>query len=413
MADQTNIIDNQVNVVDKATGPLSKIASAVGRVDSIIGKLGSAAMGLGGIGGMLKITEAIGAVNNTYKAVGRIKTITGVTAEEAHSLLDAFELGGVEDAESIITKMTKKAQTLEGGMGGGVKQVERMKYMYQKLGIAIDAGPKETLLGMATAAQKGQINFTQMSRMLGVSGQQAVSMWGLMQKGPETIRKDIDASLKGSDLITEAALKQHKEWGRSKRELADSFEGIVGTVYKKLLPGLTKMVQAVKEGIDKWQPAAERFANYLTEHMDKIIAGAKVLLKMLAAQKMLSFAGLGGVAGVIKRVGGYALGSSKAGGAASAAAGIAGKLGGMGGIFSAISSLGPTLLRFSVVGVIVAGIVKLFASIWEKSEKVREVFTRIWNTISAAAGGCQRPLARLGCAQFRHGRHRQHPRSCD
>jgi hypothetical protein len=398
----SQIIEQEFRVIDKASKPLEKMASSVGKVDGLISKMGSAVLGLGGLGGILKINEAVGQVNETYKAVGRIKSLTGATAEEAHSLLDAFELAGVENAETIIAKMTKKAQMLEGGLGGGAKQVEHMTGMYRKLGIAIDAGPKETLLGMATAAQKGQVNFAQMSRMLGVSGQQAASMWEMLQRGPEAIKNDIDESLKGSDLITEGALKQHKAWGRAKREMADTFEGVVGTVYKSLLPGLTKMVTMVKEGIAKWEAPAKRFADYLSKHMDKIFWTVKAFLKVLAAQKVMGFLGMGGIGATASRLVGFAMqkgGRGVGGGLAALVPGLgpivsifrgASKFAGAsGGFMNVLGGLGkflPMLGKLSIIGVIIAAVVKAFSEIWSRSQAVRDAFGKIWTTIKNVVG---------------------------
>lgn len=362
MADVLEIVETQFVAVDKSTAMLNKMAGAAGKLDNVLNRVTTGLMIAGGLGGILGVTSAIHGVEETYRIVGRLKAVTGDTAENTHAMLDAFELAGVEGmtAERIITSMARKAGDVEDQMAGGAERARETAKFYKRLGIDMKAGPQEALLKMAEHSK--DIQLIDLQKQFGVGKAQASQLLKMLQTGPEQIKKDMEATRNSGDLITEGALRNFEQMQRSKRELADAWQGLVGTVYKGLVPAFTKLIRGITAQLEKWEPLAERFGAVLADNMDKVVAGVKFVAKTLAVHKGLQLVGMGGIGKVATKI---AAGES------------------IGSLVAPIAKILGSFGRFVALGGVVLLIVKFVEAIIRNWDKLKGPVGRVLSAVQA------------------------------
>ena len=369
---------------DKATPALRGIAGwatkAAGSVGRMLDKLSMVA----GIGGVFAVGHAISDIDQTYKAVGRVRAVTGLAAENAYGMLQAFKLSGIEvtAGERIITRMARKTETVEEGMGGGAK---RISALYRHLGIDIKAGPEQQMLQMAKAAQANKLGVADLGRAWGVPVGQAADMIKMLRKGPEHMKEIMDAAKKSGGVIDAAALTQYETMQAAKRKLSEGWENLVGTLYKAVIPAFTRIMEVVSAAFERWEPTIKKVADYLTDHMETIVALAGKFAKLMVIHKTLGLVGLGGVGGAAQKaasIGGKAIGWATKGMLGGEGAGP------LGVIFALVKSLGKLTFLGVIVAVLV-GIVKYVKDHWAECgaglmsalKKIGGAFAHLWHSL--------------------------------
>lgn len=356
----------------------------------------------GGIAGLFTIGHTISNINQTYQAVARVRAVTGMTAQNVHAMMDSFELAGIDSmvAERMITQMSRKSQNLEQGMAGATQQAEKLNEYYKKLGVNMKAGPSKVLEQMADAAQKGKLAVGDLITKFGVPMRQAGQMMRMLKRGSESIKGTMASTLSSHDIIDEQALSNFEDMQQTMRNLKDNWEELVGSVYKNLIPGITKVMGMVSDAINSWTPHIAKFATFFEHHMTTIVKLAKTYAMYMMANKVLGMVGVsGGVRGVI---GGIAkVGGAVGGGVGKVAGGaLEAIFGGRGGFFGMIvkffSRFGISAGRLLAIGGAFAAIIGAvyliikntsgatdrlkagFAKVWESIQRVRAAFEIIF-----------------------------------
>lgn len=296
-----------------AVGPLNRINSAVGRVTQGFGGLKTLALTAGGISGLFALGESISQTNALYETITRIRAVTGATAENTHAMLDAFELSGVEmaDGESILVRLAAKTEMLSGTVSATGKQSDELGSRFRRLGVEMTKGPHRALIDMATAAKKGSLGISDLTKTFGIGRGSAAQMLTMLRAGPVEFQKLIDSSLEGADLIDEKTLASFAAMQQARRNLADSWGAIVGVLYKSLLPGMTDLFNRMSARMNDLIPLAQKFGSILSTHMTTIVSSAEMLVKILGANKVLNLLTGKGIGGIAKM--GWGVLASKAG----------------------------------------------------------------------------------------------------
>lgn len=369
---------------DKATPALRGISGwatkAAGSVGRMLDKLSLVA----GIGGVFAIGHAISDIDQTYKAVSRVRAVTGLAAENAYGMLQAFKLSGIEvtAGERIITRMARKTESIEEGAGGGAK---RLAALYRHLGVDIKAGPEQQLLQMAKAAQANKLHVVDLGRAWGVPVGQLGALEKMLKKGPEHMKAIMDAAKKSGGVIDAAALTQYDAMQEAKLKLSEGWENLVGTLYKAVIPAFTKIMEVVSAAFERWEPTIKKVADYLTTHMDTIVKWAERFAKLMVIHKVAGMVGLGGVGGIAQKavgIGGKALGWATKGAMGAEGAGP------LGIIWSIVKSIGKLTILAVIVTTIV-GIVTYVKSHWAEFgkgimsvlKKVGGAFAHLWHSL--------------------------------
>lgn len=384
-------VETELVVHDSASVPLRTITGAAEKLMHSVKHLTGLLAGVGGLAGAFEIHEAVNGINETFRAINRVRTMTGLAANTAHGLKEAFDQSGIEagETERIIMSLTRKTQTMDD-VGGASLAAYNAKM--KKLGINIKEDVVGQLEAMSIAAQKGKIDIGDLGKLFGVRGEGAVKMLEMLEKGPENIKAIVEETAKNG--ITAIDMGNFNRMQAAKRALGSAFGDMIQAVYKHLLPGVTAVVNQVREAITAWTPKVESFGLLLRNHMHEAIHLAKIFVQIMAAKSAMGYLGLtpkgiiSGAAGMfVGGVGGAAAGGSKALGG-----GLLGILGGAGG------GLLQLLLNFgklSVIGVVIAaaiGAFKLLSSNFHgwgdrlsaTFAKLRELFEQLMEQLKPA-----------------------------
>lgn len=380
---------------EAAIAKLRGIASAGERVAKMFGGIAQWGSAIGGLAGAWKVAETIQETDRLYQAVARVKAITGVSAESAHTMFDWFELSGIkmESAENIMTSLARLSGKLGDGFAGTAEQVQTAQRLMTRLGISIKAGPQQRLLEMATAAQKGRLQINDLIRGFNVSRGDASQMMAMLRQGPERLRELAKDTLNSSDLINEGALQSHQRMVQARRELGDAWGGLVGTLYKALLPAVTTILNNIKRGFEEVSPVVEAIGSGLAKHMTTVVTLTKTYLGLLAGSKVANmFSGESGQKGIIdrlKQIGGLgfdALTPARYGRKFSPGGGMRelftiGGRGSFDGASLLVRALSNPIARLGVLGVAVGGVVAAFTFLKNNTMGIRDSLVRTFGSI--------------------------------
>jgi hypothetical protein len=291
----------------RVSAQVSGIGKAVGGLKSLLGGVGGAV----GLAGIFGVAATIKGVGDLYGRVSRLKTVTGVAAAEAHGLIDAFEMTGADSvvADQTIQRLAVLAQRARGGSDEATKLRQRLGH----IGVDLKHGLTNSLLSMSAAVKSGRLGVSEMARTFKVPMAQAAQLMGTLRKGPEHLRAIMRDTAAGADVVDEAALESFQRMKKGKFELLDAWDGLVATLYKQLLPGITAMIHGLKSGLDAAQPVVEGIGRFLASHMDLVVASAKAYLGYLvAARAVAATTGGGSLGGLLKGQLGGVLGFRRA-----------------------------------------------------------------------------------------------------
>jgi hypothetical protein len=306
------VSDDKVRVVhehvldDKVSAGLERMA-AIGEKVREIGR--EAARGfsvLGGLAGAFAIGETVREVGQLYDAVGRVKSVTGESAENSYAMLQTFEKFGVsvEDGERALTRMTIRGQRLETQMMGALGHANELSSTFQRLGINLKRGPIDAVEKLAAAAQKGKLSSEDIIQTFHVMPQQAGAMMSMLKEGPEAIKKSIEEAAKSAAVIDNAALQSWQKMKRARTEFSSAWQDLVGIFVKRIIPTITPVLQAFTHNIEAWAPAAEKFSEILGTGLEFGANHAKMILYYMTATKAVAMATGQSIGGWAKQSGG-------------------------------------------------------------------------------------------------------------
>lgn len=297
---QTNIVTEDFVIRDsQALGALGRINSGVSGVSralngvrAIFGGVGQAA----GFAGMMGVAHAVTGVTDLYQSISRLRAVTGVAAADLHGLKDAFELtGGEEVADQTIVRMARLSQRMRTGS----KDAQTLASHLRQVGVDMSHGVTESFLSMSKAVKDGRLGIHQIAKDFRIPLSQGADLMKTLRTGPAELRKIMDETKRSGDLVDDAALESFEAMQAGKRQLKDAWEGLVGTLYKKLIPGATSLITVLNNGLNAAAPVAEHIGRFLADHMKGIVASAKLYLAYMTAAKVVSMTGGGNLGDAI------------------------------------------------------------------------------------------------------------------
>lgn len=286
-----------IDGAEEGEGKLHRLAAAAGRVGEAFEGLTEVAGAIGGIAGVWKFAEGIEEANDLYASIDRIVHVTGMAAEKAHGIYEAFERVGVgaESTEAVLTSMARMVGRIGGSVAISADEAERMNTMMARLGVSTKAGPVDQIMQMAEAAQKGRLGLQDMTSVFGVQRGQAEKMLLVLQQGPEKLRDIMAETARGAGVIDDKALESFEEMQKARAELKSAWSDVVLILYKSLVPAVTVVLETIKHLFEEIKPIAATIGSALAEHMKTVVSLTKVWLTMMAANKVANmFGGEGG-----------------------------------------------------------------------------------------------------------------------
>lgn len=388
--DEEVSIEFDVNA-DKVTPKLSKMEKAVdrlgGAVDRASRRFTSMAAGAAGIAGFLALGPAIQGAKNYIDHLDKISDLTGIAADRVGGISNALQQSGVsaEGVDQVFSSLVKKGTR----MGEGQKSLIRMAKGY---GIALKKGPEATLMAVSGLMEKGKLSTGQMQRVLGVSSDTAADLADALSQGPGALGKMIDEAQKKNKAFNSDAMDGMMRYKNATAGIKVAWNRMTASILIRLAPAMEKLSSKFAANIDNWSVKAEKFADFMVNHMDQLIKMAKTYAKIMLVNRgleMVTGKGIGGnLIGLNRGVG--KAGSFIGGGMKNIIGrGFGGNLSAIGGIltrfFTGAIALRPILMalgRLTVVGTVILAVVGILSKMNDKSSAIGKSMTRIFETIS-------------------------------
>lgn len=306
MATQQNEVNTKLTVnAGPAAAVLSMFRRSVGGVVGVLGQMGSHLSAAFGIGGVLGIGNAIRGVDELYSTISRLKKATGENAQSLHAVLDAFEKGGMgaSDTEGIILQLYRSTRAAAGAISITGEKASDLAANFRAVGVSIKAGPEQQLIQMAEAAQRGRLGLEDLIRLFRIPPEKAASTLAMLKQGPDHLRKSMAEQKMGAASITEESLASFKAMQKARAEASSAFGDIVSIVYRTFFPAIATGLQTVRDKLVEWQPIAERVAKIMVDNMTTVVWLAEKYVKLLLLSKALTAVTGMGIGGNLKRAG--------------------------------------------------------------------------------------------------------------
>jgi hypothetical protein len=267
---------------ERAIASLNSYAAAAMKVSQRLGGL----TGVGaGLAGLFAIGRSIQDTDELFRSVKRVVGLTGMAAENAHGMLGAFQLNGIElaGAEKIMLSLVRSSDKLNSSYLMSGKSAQKLQGAFQAMGIPTKGGPEEKLLAMATAAQKGKLSVEDLIKGFAIPRSQAIQLFGMLKQGPDAIRDSIKQITGGSGVIDDAALKSYEKMLAARREFKQTWDSLVRVLYISLMPVVTSLLKAFKGGLEAIAPVVELLGKVLSKMAPAISAATVAMLALKAA----------------------------------------------------------------------------------------------------------------------------------
>ena len=308
MSEESTKVVHDITIVDHGSKALGGIASMAGSLSSKFNHLSKEIVGIAGLGavaaGGFGLAEMVKDAGAYIGRVKRVSELTGMTAESTDGIMEGMKKVGLEgeQAESILTRMSRKGAMLEAAMFGARQQGGGLTREMKHLGVDMAHGPEKAMLSAAAAAQKGKIDATKLAVAFRVPMADAGKLFKLLQKGPESLTEQIKELRESGMAITGDNLATFARITAAKNSIGAGWERISVTIGKELLPVIAELLESVEKKIPEWTGYAKDFGHWLNLHLKDGLATAtaigKVLLFNAAIQKVTAAGGIGGEHGV-------------------------------------------------------------------------------------------------------------------
>lgn len=293
MADNTHTTHNvEVKIEAKdltssVLGNIGKVAGDLGnKIDNITATVGGFISTFGGIGAVFGFGASVASAKQYLHTIDEISTITNESANNVAGMLHALEQTGVagEESRAIMVSIARK----QSEIAAGSQETAKLAKQY---GVNLKKGPAEVLKQIADSVEKGKMGTGEVTRLLEEAGVKAMD---LFRKGPAEVQRLINEGMRKNAHINGLTLEQYKNFDTILKKVKQAWTRITTIVGIKLLPKLTSLLETVEGKIDGWAEGAEKFGNFLAEHMDTAITMAKTFGKvMLANYALMKLTGQG------------------------------------------------------------------------------------------------------------------------
>ncbi len=385
--DITQVIETHLKVLDSATGPLRRVAKVAegtaGVFRKIEGTLTDLVPMLGGIGigyGMKKLVEN---AESYLDRIKEVRNLTGATAAETDHLFSSARKAGVEygTMQQTMFSLSRRGAQLQQTMAvmNGT-HVPGMAKKFKNMGVDISKGPVSALGQLGDAVRAGKVSVGDLMMQFRIP-QGAVNdfhkfLGELDSKELARIHKE-----GGIGLVTDKDIDQLERMQDAQHRINDAWNRVQVMVGKELLPMLAELTEKVAEKIEAWLPAAQRFGKFMTDHMDQLVASAKLFAKIMLATKAIQ---IGGKIPIIGPMVEKAADTFMSKLMQSVTAGLAFGKGPVSAVFGALrvglATLAPVVAGVTaVVGLLYLG----FKAFQKNADGVRDRIEHLWDSIKA------------------------------
>lgn len=395
MPDVEREVQLTLTAKDLASATVKQVAKAAGKLsdsfDNVTKTVAGVARSFGPLASIFGFGASIHGAKRYLATIEELQTITGRSAKTVAGITHAMEQSGLagEEVRAIMISMSRKQAELKAGS----QEVAKLAKQY---GVNLKKGPEEALISMSKQVEKGKIGTGEVVKLLEESGAKAVD---LLRKGPVEVQRLLNEGQAKNSHINDNTIRQYKMMDIQMTRVKQAWTRTTTTVAIKLFPVITRMMESLESKIDSWADGAERFGNYLVEHMDQIISQAKIFGKiMLANWAMMKVPGAGGkgILANIGRVGRFAAGGARGAGD------ITKKIPGLGPILDKfiknvpiLGKIGGVLVRLVPLGAVITAIVAGMKTILDNTEGVRTRMVKLLGGVWENTKGIGRELKRL------------------
>ena len=309
MATVEQLVETRLKVIDQATGPLNKVAAhaekatqalqhvaksgarGAGAAHGAFAQLGGVLSSLGGLGLIagagLSLHSAVSSVEDYFQKIKQVKELTGATASETDFLFSSARRAGVPYAtmEKTMFQLSRRGAMLAQTMAAAGDKVPGMEAKFRRLGVTMDKGPVTAMESMAAAVKSGKLSKGDLQAQFRVSQKDANDM----HKYLNTFDKAALAAAKAGKggYIGEETLAAYEAMEEAQHRIADTWNRIKVTVLGRLFPIAAKMAEGLADRLEGALPAIQDAMEWVSKHMDSIVAAAKAFVAVMTAKKVM------------------------------------------------------------------------------------------------------------------------------
>jgi hypothetical protein len=390
------VVETHLKVIDQASGPLGKIAHQAEKTEGLFGKIAGTLSGMAGVGAVvgaaLSLHSAIESTEQYMENIKQITELTGAAVGQTDFLLSSARKAGVqyETMQRTMFQLSRRGAMLESTMAAAGNKVPGMAKKFEALGVNLQKGPVSSLIAMSDAVKKGKIGAGELMAQFRIPQKQANDMAEFLRGLDKAKLKA--AGKKGSGFLDEGTLEAFKAIEKAQHRIADAWNRIKVTVISKLYPAVAKIAEAFADKLEAALPKIESAMQFVADHMDQIVAGAKILVAVMTAKKFMDvLSKMTSPSGIIGKM---------------ASGGISGAVGGGGGgigaaftqlnsIFATFVAALPVLIAIgAAIAVVYLGfrafeknIRGIGDSIRKHIESITARFEDLWDTLGEIGAG--------------------------
>ena len=404
MATMEQHVETQLSVIDKATGPLSKVAehaekaahglehathaaqgSAHGAHEAhgAFGALSHVLSDLAGVGLIvgagLSLHSAVESTEKYMKSIKHVHELTGATAEETDFMFSSARRAGVEyeTMERTMAQLSRKGSMMELTTAAAANHVPGMAKKFAALGITVDKGPVKAIETMASAVKKGKLHAGDLMSQFRIPPAQVNEVEEFLKhldpKKLAAARAGKGGFVSGEDLEGFIAMEE------AQHRISDTWNRMKTTVINKLFPIAASMAGKLADRLESALPKIQEAMQYVVDHMDDIVAAAKVFAAVMTSKKMFSLvAQINSKEGFLGKLAAHGL-SSLVGGGTAAAEGAT--------VVGPLAQLGPYLaaLAIPLLGLVAVLAVAAFAvyGFMNNIGGARDALVELWDSFAA------------------------------
>lgn len=271
------------------------VSKGFDKMSNIVGVLG---VSTGALLGAFSFKNAIAGTMELLEGVQQVHKTTGMAHERAGGLIDLMTAYGFETKEATrsLMMMSRAGERMEYTIGAMTTSTNLMYDRYEELGVDLKAGPEKAFMRMADLAQNHKLSVNDLQLMYRVTGEKAVKMISMLEKGPKYVKEQIDAFDK-LDIATKENVLRQERIRVLQYSIASTWGDIAAKISVKFLPVIEDVLQRIQDNLNIWLQKAdvfgERLAGWLKEHLGLVKAVGKAMMFNFMLMR-LTGAGIGG-----------------------------------------------------------------------------------------------------------------------
>lgn len=227
--------------IGRAGGLVQKFGGTLGAIGQAAGP--AAAVGLVGAAFGKFATDGVQAFASLASEVAEFRRVAGGSAEDASKMVAAFRSVGI-DASTAAGAVFQ----LEKRLGANSDKLATFGIQAQKNAKG-QTDMTATILTVADAYKRIQDPIQRAALLTAAFGKQGTTLIPLLGKSREEIERFFEAAGKHGQILTDADLKQARDYKLAMRDLSEAFKGLEIQAGKTLVPFLTSLAHTTEGAV--------------------------------------------------------------------------------------------------------------------------------------------------------------------